>query len=52
MPEQKQESDRYTIAEFLGSQLYRIYRDAAVREHTSILSLVRDILRKNAEGVA
>ena len=43
---------RYSIAEFLGAHLYRVYRDVAVREHSSILAVVRDVLRKNAEGEA
>ena len=37
---------RYTIAEFLGAHLYRIYRETAAREHSSILAVVRDTLRK------
>lgn len=40
------EPDRYTIEEFLGPDLYRVYRAIAVREQGSILAVVRDALRK------
>lgn len=46
------EPARYSIAEMLGSHLYRVYREIAAREHSSILAVVRDVLRKNCEGVA
>jgi len=41
--------DTYSMKDFLGSSLYRLYRDIACREQSSILAVVRDVLRKNAE---
>lgn len=40
------------LEDLLGARLYRTYRDIAIREKSSVITVVRDILRKNAEGVA
>ena len=39
------------LEELLGPRLYSAYRDIAVRERSSVIAVVRDVLRKNCEGV-
>jgi hypothetical protein len=44
------EHEEHIVKTLLGPALFKIYRDIAVREQSSIVAVVRDILRKNAEG--
>lgn len=43
---------QYTVREILGPYLYRVYREIANREHSSVVAVIRDVLRKNCEGVS
>lgn len=40
---------QFTLHEALGSYLYGVYRDIAIRERSSVVAVVRDVLRMNAE---
>lgn len=41
---------QYTVREILGPYLYRVYREIAKREHSSVVAVVRDILRQQVEA--
>jgi hypothetical protein len=41
---------QYTLIEALGSSLYRSYREIAIRERSTVVAVIRDVLRMNLEA--
>ncbi len=41
---------QYTLFEAIGPYLYGAYLDIAIREHSSVIAAVRDVLRSNLEA--
>lgn len=37
------------MRDVLGSHLYRVYKAKAIRERSSLIAVIRDVLRKNCE---